>query len=100
MLALEEQLAASRHETEEARLWEVLLMEDRECVFVAGIRQGADIALVALQLRTSQDFRRVAPVFPNHANQVERAEMVGGFVATVVAVMAAVNVEDIFRGGG
>ena len=42
----------------------------------------------------------MAPGFPDHASQVERAEMVGGFVATVVAVMAAVNVEDIFRGGG
>jgi hypothetical protein len=28
LLALEEQLAASRHKTEEAHLWEFLLMED------------------------------------------------------------------------
>lgn len=43
--ALEEQQAASHHETEEARLREVLLMEDCECTVVAGVRQGASIAL-------------------------------------------------------
>jgi hypothetical protein len=37
LLVLEEQLAASRHEIEEARLREVLLMEDREHVVVARI---------------------------------------------------------------
>jgi hypothetical protein len=35
--ALEEQLAASRHEMEEACLMEFLLMEDRERAVVAGI---------------------------------------------------------------
>jgi hypothetical protein len=35
---LEEQLAVSHHEMEEAHLWEVLLMEDCECVVVARIR--------------------------------------------------------------
>jgi hypothetical protein len=35
--ALEEQLAVSRHETEEARLLEVLMMEDRKCVVVARV---------------------------------------------------------------
>jgi hypothetical protein len=35
--ALEEQLAASRHEIEEACLREVLLMRDRECMMVAEI---------------------------------------------------------------
>ena len=35
---LEEQLAASHHETEEARLWEFLLMEDYEQAMVVGIR--------------------------------------------------------------
>jgi hypothetical protein len=34
---LEEQLAASHHDTEEARLWEVLLMEDHEHTVVAGV---------------------------------------------------------------
>ena len=48
LLALEEQLAASRHEMEEARLREVLLMEDRECAVVAEILQGAGVALAAL----------------------------------------------------
>jgi hypothetical protein len=35
--ALEEQLVASRRETEEAHLWEFLLMEDHERVVVLGI---------------------------------------------------------------
>jgi hypothetical protein len=35
---LKEQLVASRHEVEEACLWEVLLMEDREHAMVAEIR--------------------------------------------------------------
>jgi hypothetical protein len=47
---LKEQLVTSRHEVEEACLWEVLLMEDHERAVVAGIRQGAGIALAALQL--------------------------------------------------
>jgi hypothetical protein len=34
---LEEQLAASHHEMEEAHLWEVFLMEDHEHVVVARI---------------------------------------------------------------
>ena len=46
--ALEEQLAASRHETEEARLWETLLMEDHERAVVARVWQGAGVALTAL----------------------------------------------------
>jgi hypothetical protein len=76
---LDEQLAASRHETEEARLQEVLLMEDCERTVVAGIYQGVNIALVALQLHISQDFCQVAPEFPDHARQAERAELVSGF---------------------
>jgi hypothetical protein len=35
--ALEEQLAASHHEAEEAHLWEALLEEDHERTMVAGI---------------------------------------------------------------
>jgi competence protein ComGF len=38
--AFEEQLVASCHEMEEARLQEVLLMEDNERAVVARIRQG------------------------------------------------------------
>ena len=37
LLVLEEQLVASRHETEEACLREVLLMEDRERAVVARV---------------------------------------------------------------
>ena len=51
--ALEEQLAASRHETEEACLQEVLLMEDRERMVVDRVWQGAGITLVALLLCTT-----------------------------------------------
>jgi hypothetical protein len=38
LLVLEEQLVTSHHEMEEARLWEVLLMEDRKHAVVAGVR--------------------------------------------------------------
>ena len=70
-LALEEQLAASRHKMEEAHLREVLLMKDHERVVVARIRQGADITLTALKLRIGRDFRQVAPRFLDHASQAE-----------------------------
>ena len=46
--ALEEQLEASRHETEEARLQEFLLMEDHEWAMVVGIWKGASVALAAM----------------------------------------------------
>jgi hypothetical protein len=49
-----------------------------------------------MQLRTGQDLRRVEPGFPDHARQEERVELVSDFAASV----AAVNVEDILRGGG
>jgi hypothetical protein len=54
--ALEEQLSVSRHETEEAHLWEVLQMVDRKRMVVARVRQGAGVALAAMQLRSGQDF--------------------------------------------
>ena len=46
--ALEEQLAATHLEMEEAYLWEVLLMEDRKRATVARIRWGAGFALAVL----------------------------------------------------
>jgi translation elongation factor EF-G len=92
LLVLEEQLAASHHKTEEARVREILLMEDRECAVVARIRQGTIVALVALQLCTDQDFCRVASGFPDHASQAEQVEMVGRF-ATAAA-------RDILHSGG
>jgi hypothetical protein len=64
---------------------------------VARIRQGAGIALAALQLHTGQDFPQVAP---DHVGQAERVELVGGFAAAVASIVATVNVEDIVRGGG
>jgi len=75
-------------------------MEDHERAVVAKIRQGADVALAALQLRTGQDFHQVAPRFLNHARQAEQVELVGGFAAMMAMVVATVNVEDILRGGG
>jgi hypothetical protein len=42
----------------------------------------------------------VEPGFPDHVGQAERAELVGDFAAAAAAVVAAVNVEDILRGGG
>ena len=75
-------------------------MEDRERAVVAGIWRGASVALAAMQLRTGQDFRRVEPGFPGHTWQAERAELVGDFAAAAAAVVGAMNVEDILRGGG
>ena len=45
---LEEQLAVSHHEMEEAYLQEVLLMEDHEHAVVAEIQQDASVALADL----------------------------------------------------
>jgi hypothetical protein len=42
----------------------------------------------------------VAPKFPDHAKQVERAKLVDGFAAAATAVVAIVDVEDILCGGG
>ena len=40
----------------------------------------------------------MVPGFLDHANQAERAELVGGFAATTTAtIVAAVNVKDILR---
>jgi hypothetical protein len=79
---------------EETHLREVLLMEDHERVMLARIRQEADIALAAIQLRTGQDFHQVVPRFLDHARQ---AKLVGGFTAAAATIVAAVNVDDILR---
>ena len=50
-----------------------------------------------MQLRTGLDFRRVEPRFPDHVGQ---AELVSDFAAATASAVAAVNVEDILRGGG
>ena len=42
----------------------------------------------------------MAPGFPDHASQAERAEMVGGFATAAVIIVATVNMEDILCGGG
>ena len=72
-------------------------MEDHERAVVAGAQQGASVALAALQLCTGQDFRQVAPGFPDHPRQ---AELVGDFATIEAAIVAAVNVEDILHYSG
>ena len=66
----------------------------------ARIWQGAGVALTALQLRTGQDFRLVAPGFSDHARLAEWAELVSSFATDAAAIVAAMNVEDILYGGG
>jgi hypothetical protein len=97
---LEEQLAASRHEDDEACLREVLLMEDRERVVISGIRQGGGVALATAQLCSGQHLRHPEPGFPDHARREELEELYGDFTVAAAAVMAVVNVEEIFRGAG
>ena len=75
-------------------------MEDRERVVVAGIQYGASVALTTLQLCTDQDFHRVVPGFLDHAGQVERVELVSGFVAAAAIVFAMVDMEEILHGSG
>ena len=98
--ALEEQLLVSHHEMEEAHLQEFLLIEDHEQAMVVGIWKGAIVALTAMQLCTTQDFCQVEPGFPDHAGQAKQAELVGDFTIAMATIVAAVNVEDILRGGG
>jgi hypothetical protein len=42
-------------------------MGDHERVVVAGVWQGADVALATMQLHTSQDFHQVEPRFLDHS---------------------------------
>jgi len=70
--ALEEQLVASRHEEEVAHLRGFIVVEDCEWVVLAGIWQGASVALVAMQLRTGMNLHRMTPGFLEHAGQEER----------------------------
>ena len=46
--ALEEQLVVSCHEEEVAHLWGFIIAEDREWAVVAGIQQGASVALATM----------------------------------------------------
>jgi hypothetical protein len=100
LLALEEQLVASRHEVGEAHLSEVLLTEDLECMMVAGIRQGVGVALATMQLRTGVNLRRVTPGFLEHARQEERTAWVNDFAAAADTIVAVVDVEEILHDGG
>jgi cephalosporin-C deacetylase-like acetyl esterase len=75
-------------------------VEDHERAVVAGIRQGAGVALAAMQLRVRLDLHWVAPGFPEFVEQEKRVELVNDFAAASAAVVAAMNVEDILHGGG
>jgi hypothetical protein len=97
---LEERLAASRHEEEAAHLRGFILVEDHEWVVVAGIWQGASVALAAMQLWIRVNLRRVAPGFPEHVRPGQRAELVKDFATAADAIVAAVDVEEILHGGG
>lgn len=81
-----------------ACLQQTLAVEDRKRAVVAGIRQGAGVALAAMHLRIGRDLRRVAPGFPDEASQVEQMELVSDFAPAAAAVVAAMNVEDILYG--
>lgn len=50
---LKGQLAASRREVEEARLWEGFLNEDHRRAMIFRIRHGAVVALATAQLHSS-----------------------------------------------
>ena len=72
---------------------------NRERTVVTGVRQGAGIALTAMQLCNGQDFCWVEPRFPSHARPKERAKLVADFTVAA-AVVGAVRMEDILRGAG
>jgi len=98
--ALEERLAFSRHEEEVAHLWGFIVAEDHERVVVVGIRQGANIALAAMQLWTRVNIHRVAPGFLGHVRIEEQAELVTDFTTAVDAIITVVDVEEILHSGG
>ena len=67
---------------------------------VVGIRQGATVALTAMQLRTKVNLHRVVPRFPEHVRPGERVELVNDIATTADAIIADVDVEEILHGGG
>jgi hypothetical protein len=42
----------------------------------------------------------VEPGFPKHTEWAERAELVSNFAATMASIVAIIDVEGIFCGGG
>ena len=100
LLALEERLVVSCHKEEEAHLRGLIVAEDHERAVVAGIRQGASIALATMELRTRVNLRRVVPRFPEHVQLEERAELVNDFAAATDAIVAAMDVEEVIHGDG
>ena len=97
-LALEEQLAVSRHEVEVACLWGFIMAEDHEQVVVAGIQQGAGSALAAMQLWTGVNLCQVVPRFPEHIRLEELAELVNNFAVTADVIIIIMDVEEVIRG--
>ena len=67
---------------------------------VAGIQQGANIALVAMQLRTRVNIHRVVPRFPGHIQIEEQAELVTDFTTATDVIVTIVDVEEILHSGG
>ena len=93
-------LAVSRHEEEAAHLQGFIMVEDRERVVVVWIRQGANIALAAMQLRTGVNLHRVVPRFPEHVRPEERTRLVNDFATAVDPIIAIVDVEEVIHGDG
>ena len=60
---------------------------------LSGVRHGAALALVAVQLCSGHDLCLLEPGFPVGADQEE--ELTGDFTATMEAIVAATHVEDI-----
>ena len=104
--ALEEELAALR----EAALFAVnnvnaggVLFEDHlwamparvRMVGLSGVRHGAALALVAVQLCSGHDFCLLEPGFPVGVNEEETAELTGDFIATAEAIVVAMHAGDV-----
>ena len=77
-----------------------IIAKDREQAVVAGIRQGADVTLAAMQLRTRLNLRWVVPGFSERVRPKEQAELVNDFATAVDSVIAIVDVEEVIRGDG
>ena len=63
----------------EDHLWAMLAQF--RTVALSGVRHGADLALAAVQLRSSHDLRLLVPSFPVDADE-EKEELTSNFTAT------------------
>ena len=53
-----------------------------------------------MQLWVEMNLHRVAPGFPEHVRQEERAKLVNDFATAASAIVAAIDVEGILRNDG